>query len=138
MNGDEEIEGDSPLGAGEGATSTRVGELDLARSEDRRMLAESLRRSWAFIPSRVPQYLAALDAVIRESDPSDPKGAQAIAQANRIMAAYHAMMQRDLHKLEEWARLDQGKPTVNVGTAKAPVDHDAFRARMLGSALNQN
>lgn len=121
-----------PVGDGEGQSSTRIGELDMRNVGDRSKLAEAIRRNWPAIVARVPRYLAALDAVIREADPSDPAGAKAIAQCNAIIERYHGQALKDVHKGEDEAAIAAGKPTSRVEVVtKAPPDYDALRRRML-------
>ncbi len=122
-----------PAGRGEGPTSTRVGELDLADRGDRYKLIRAIRGNWSITPERKRAYFAALDEVIRRADPDDKAGQIAIVQAVKALLTEQGHAMKDLHVLEERDRLDAGKATANIAhTVKAPPDYDALRRRMLG------
>jgi hypothetical protein len=128
-----DFDGSDPAGDGEGQSSTRVGELDMRNVGDRSKLAEAIRRNWPIIASRIPRYLAACDAVIRETDPSDPAGARAIAQCTAVVANLHGQAVRDLHHVEKMAHVAEGGVTARVEIVKPAADHDALRERLLAS-----
>lgn len=70
------------------------------------MLSEAIRRSWRISPERKDLYLGHLDRLMKAPDP-DPG---LVVDANRILQQEQASALKDLHKLEEYDRLDQGKP----------------------------
>ncbi len=115
----------APLGEGEGYL---VGSIDISNPRDLGLLAEAIRRGWQINPERKQTYFAALDDLIRDAGerPFVEQAAVVIA-ANRLLQMEQSSALKRLHKLEEYERLDAGKPTAK--TQHILVSDTPIRAR---------
>lgn len=115
-------------GQGDGADGAA---LDLSRRSDRVLLGRAARRRWPVTTKRKFRYLAALDKAIIKAD--EEGDARTVVGCAKVLAAMEKQNQADDHLAHETKRLDEGKPTVNVGRA-VPTLEDAV-ARLLAQSI---
>lgn len=99
------------------------------------MLAEAIRRGWQITPERKRQYFAALDEAIRSLPdvPTATDRASIAVQCTRVLVQEQAAALKDLHKLEEYARLDDGLATARTDTHVThthTLDYDDLRRKL--------
>jgi hypothetical protein len=87
----------------------------LKEPNDLRMLGRALRLGWQVTPERKKTYFEALDRLIHTAELLPPKTrAMAITSAAKCLLMEQSAALKDLHQQEQYARLDDGKPTANV------------------------
>lgn len=88
-------------------TSTKVGELDMAKKEDRRLLARSAHGRWPLSDEMREGAVKALQNALANCRADDSRD---VASLLRVLVAMEGQNQADDHLIHKEERADEGKP----------------------------